>query len=101
MLGTFSELSVTIGILVLYGLGSIPGFRFYDLALVHIVILVLFLFLVVWIPETPRLLKLKDKPRTIAVLKYLRGPENRGIITKEFIAIQSSLPGRKLMLVKN
>ena len=98
MLGTFSELSLTIGILVLYGLGSIPGFRFYDLALVHIVILVLFLFLVVWIPETPRwlLLKLKDKPRTIAVLKYLRGPENRGRITKEFIAIQSSLPGRKL-----
>ena len=77
MLGTFSELSVTIGQLVLYGLGSIRGFQYYNLANVQIGLLVLFMFLVVFIPETPRwlYLKYKDKELVISALRYLRGPE--------------------------
>ncbi len=107
MLGTLSELSLTIGILVLYGLGSIPKFEYYNLALVPIGVLIVFMLLAVWIPETPRwlVLKLNDKPRAIAVLKYLRGPKNKSEVTSEMNAILSSLPknepsvGQKLRLL--
>jgi len=98
MLGTFSELSLTVGILMLYGLGAIPGFHYHELALLQVAVLVLFMFMVVLVPETPRwlLLKLKDTPRTIATLKYLRGPDCKSRIDLELTAIRASLPCKKL-----
>ena len=100
MLGTFSELSLTLGILILYGLGAVPGFQYHELALLQVAILVLFMFLVVLVPETPRwlLLKLKDTPRTIAALKYLRGPDCQSRIKLELTSIQTSLPKKKLSI---
>ena len=107
MLGTFPELSLTSGILVLYGLGSIPKFEYYNLALVPIGVLVVFMLLAVWIPETPRwlLFKLNNESRATAVLEYLRGPKNKSEVTSEMNAILSSLPknepsvGQKLRLL--
>lgn len=98
MLSTLSELSLTCGVVLLYGLGSTPGIHYYDLALVHIAILAFFMFLVVWIPETPRwlLLKLKDKKRAVAVLKYLMGPENRYRIAKELNEIEKFISAKEL-----
>ena len=83
---------------MLYGLGSIPGFRYYNLANVQIGILVLFMFLVVFIPETPRwlFLKFKNKQLIISTLGYLRGPENKARIIEEYTSIQSSLPEKDL-----
>lgn len=63
-----------------------------------IAIMTIYIFCVVWIPETPRwlLLRLKDRERAKAVLKYLRGPNNKLRIAKELEGIQSSVPAKKL-----
>ena len=60
----------------MYGVGSVPQFHYYHAVLFPIGVLVPFIWMVMWIPETPRwlLLYLKDKQRAIAAMKYLNGP---------------------------
>lgn len=98
-----SEILLSVGILLVYGLGSIPDFHYYGIALVLIAITSLFMLMLVWIPETPRwlLLRLKDSDRALAVLKYLRGPRNQRKIMKEFAGIKSSMLWKKLNCCQN
>ncbi len=91
---TLSELSLTVGILVLLALGSIPGVHYYQLALVLIGIVALFMSMVLWIPETPRwlLLHSKDHQRqAVAAMRYLRGPKYLKI-DQEIKDIKSNIP---------
>ena len=73
----FAETSLASGILLVLGLGAVPGFNYYHSALVFVGCMALFLTMAVWIPETPRwlLLKQKDQPRAMAALRCLRGPK--------------------------
>ena len=73
----FSELSLIIGILIVLGLGAVPGFHYYHSALVFVGCMALFITMAVWIPETPRwiLLHQRDQPRAMAALRCLRGPK--------------------------
>ncbi len=61
---------------MMFGLGSIPGIHYYHLAVFPLAVLLMYIIMATWIPETPRwlLLYFKDKPRAIAVMKYLKGP---------------------------
>ena len=94
---SIADIFISIGFLLSYGLGSIPEFHYYDIALVFIAIMAGFMFLVVWIPESPRwlLLRIKDHQRAKAVLKYLKGPKNQQRIAKELEEIKSSISDKK------
>ena len=80
----------------MFGFGAIPGLRYYDLALIQIGIVTLFIFMVMWIPETPRwlLLKYHDQRRATAVMRCLRGPKYPRI-KKEMHDIKSSISSKK------
>ncbi len=83
----------------MFGFGSIPGIHYYHLALIPLVVLLIFISLVHWIPETPRwlLLHFRDKPRAVAALKYLKGPAVNAERKLAFIQT-SSLEVKKLPL---
>jgi SP family facilitated glucose transporter-like MFS transporter 8 len=69
-------MSITVGILLVLGLGSIPGFHYYHSALVMVGFVAVFTCLVLWVPESPRWLILKgDQKQAIAALHRLRGPK--------------------------
>lgn len=95
-----SEISLSVGILMMYVLGAIPGFHYYDIALVLLGIMAFFMFLLVWIPETPRwlLLRFNDTKQAIAVLKYFRGPKNKTKIMKDLTVIKASIIRKKLRI---
>ena len=97
-----SELALASGIMSLHGLASIQGMQYYYLALIQIGVVALFFLLVPWIPETPRwlMLKFKDKNRVIAVLKYLRGPQNYKRISEEYAGIESASSEKPLGVFK-
>lgn len=80
----------------MYGLGSIPDFPYYNLALVMMGIVTAFTFAVLWIPETPRwlLLKCGDSRQATAALRFLRGPKYPHI-DEEIQAIKSSISNRR------
>ena len=88
-----SELSLTFGVLFLLALGSIPGIHYYDLALVMVGIVALFICMAPWIPETPRwlLMHSKDQRQAVAVMRCLRGPKYPKINT-ELEEIKSTIP---------
>ncbi len=82
--------------MLVFGLSSIPGLRYFDLALVMIALMAIFGLMVVWIPETPRWLlsRPKAKRHALAVLKYLRRPTYSSI-NEELREIESSLNVKK------
>ena len=74
--GTFTQIFIGIGLLLVYGIGSIEGLRYYFVALVAVGIVVVFELMMVWLKETPRWLLSKGcRKKSIAALKFLRGPE--------------------------
>ena len=77
---------------MLLALGSIPGVRYFHLALVLIGIVALFMVLVLWIPETPGWLLLhpRDQRQALAVMRFLRGPRYPKI-DQEFNDIKSTI----------
>ena len=79
--GSFAELALVAGILFVYGIGSIPGFTYYYIALVMLGIVALFILTAVWLPETPRwvLLKTKNRKRAKSITKLLRGAHYKDI----------------------
>ena len=97
-----SELGLASGIMSLHGLAAIPGMHYYYLAVIQIGTVALYILLVPWIPETPSwlMLKFKDKNRVIAVLKYLRGPQNDKRISEEYAGIEFASSGKKLSAFK-
>lgn len=81
ILTSFAELALVVGILLVYVLGSINGFTYFEIALVMLGIVVLFFVIVPWIPETPRwlLFKRNDREKAMKVLKCLRGSKYRSL----------------------
>ena len=76
--GLFSavpQISLAIGVLLVYCVGWIPTLTFQYTAIIAVGMTLLFLLLVLWVPETPRYLITKGR-RTAAAqsLKFLRGP---------------------------
>ena len=97
MLTTFADIFLSFGVLLTFGLGSIPEFQYYDIALAFVAVTAIFMLVIVWVPETPRwLLTVKDMERTKAVLKYLRGTQNQQKIAEELEKIKASIPSKKL-----
>ncbi len=74
--GTFNQLFLAVGIAVPFGLASIPGFHYYNNALVAAGIVAMFELGMVWLPETPRWLFFQGrKDEGKRVLTWLRGPK--------------------------
>ncbi len=69
-----TEVTISLGILLILALGAVSNTHYYHLALVIVGIVTLFVLLGIWIPETPRwlLLKSKNEKEATAILKYLR-----------------------------
>ncbi len=89
-----SNVAVSLGSLLLYSLGSLPGMKYYILALVQIGLSLGYLLLVIGIPETPLwvLWKKKDKEETIAILRSLYGCyKNEDAINSQYCVVKSSV----------
>lgn len=73
--GSFSQLSLSLGVLLVYSIGSIDSFQYYYVALIAAGFIAVFELMMVWFKETPRWLLSKGyEEETIAVLRFLRGP---------------------------
>ena len=76
LFGSMYWLSTAVGILLVYGLGAIPGFTYYDLSLSTAGLVIPCAFLYCFLPESPRWLVSHRKPKNAyRVLKLLRGSE--------------------------
>ena len=74
--GSFTQLFLALGLLVVYSVGSIEGFHYYNIALLAAGITALFELLMVWFSETPRWLLAKGyKSQAISALIFFRGPK--------------------------
>ena len=74
--GSFAQLSLSLGVVLVYGIGSIESFQYYYVALIAAGVTAVFELMMVWFKETPRwLLSNGCGDETIAVLRFLRGPE--------------------------
>ena len=76
--GTLPGVSLSVGVLLVYLLGAIPGFSYEYIALVAVVITAVFVLLLAppWIPMTPRYLLMKGRwEEALKELKWLRGPQ--------------------------
>jgi facilitated trehalose transporter len=75
--GLFSSLpliSLNIGVLLAYCVGMIRSFSYYQNAFVAVGITFLITIVIVWIPETPRFLMVKNREKkALQTLKLLRG----------------------------
>ena len=72
---TFIQVSLATGILLIYVMGSIPGFPYYYSSLVAAGISTVFLVLMMWMKETPRWLLSKGlHAEAHHMLTWLRGP---------------------------
>ena len=94
------ETSLTSGVMLMFGLGAVSNLHYYDIALVPMVIVALFVVIFLWIPETPRwlLLNFQDRKRAISVLKYLIGPKKQTDILQMVKEIELSATARKLSI---
>ena len=76
LFGSMYWFSSSIGILLVYALGAIPGFSYSDLSLSTAGIVLLCVICYCFLPETPRWLAANQKPReAYNVLTLLRGKE--------------------------
>ena len=74
--GSFAQLSLSLGVVLVYSIGSIESFQYYYIALIAAGVTTVFELMMVWFKETPRwLLSNGCEDETIAVLRFLRGPE--------------------------
>ena len=77
MLSFFSQLLLSVGLLLGYLLGSFSSFKYYDAALVLASLGMVNMLLVLPTPETPRWLLVHGKrSRAVATLELLRGKRN-------------------------
>ena len=77
LFGTLPMVSVSVGVLLVYLLGAIPGFSYQYISLVALAITAVFVLLVAppWVPMTPRYLIMKGRwEEALRELKWLRGP---------------------------
>ena len=78
MRGVFTSLGrlyLSIGLLVVYSIGSIPDLHYYNIALIIVGIVAVFELMMVWLCETPRwLITRGQKERAGKILEFLRGP---------------------------
>ena len=97
---SFADIFLSIGILSSYGLGAVPDLHYYDVALVFLAVMVLFIFAVLPLPETPRWLMLKwNAPKqAIKVMSCFRGPGSSQTIVKELDMIKAQVPSKKSSL---
>ena len=75
--GSLPQLALTVGFLIVYLLGAIPGFSYQYISLVAVAITAVFVLLVAppWVPMTPRYLIMKGRwEEALRELKWLRGP---------------------------
>ena len=72
--GSFTQLFLSIGLVLIYLLGSFPGFQYFDASLILIGIIVVFEIGGLFICDTPRwLLAHGHRKEAISALKHLRG----------------------------
>ena len=92
ILTSLAELVLAGGIFLVYILGSIKGFTYFEISLVLLGIAILFIAVVPWIPETPRWLvfKRKDRSKAMKVLKCLRGSDS-DLICDELEGIEEAV----------
>ena len=84
---------LTLGILLIYGLGAIDNFPYYYISLVAVGLVAVFEVLMVWLPETPRWLMSRGyEEDSESVLLWLRG---------KTIGIQRELDNIKKSLKEN
>lgn len=97
--GLFSavtQLTLAFGILLVYCIGSIPDFNYDYVALVAVGITALFTLLMVFFPETPRFLLIKNKRQDASkVLRWLRGSKVN--IDEESFEMEAVLSQQKRM----
>ena len=87
------------GIVVAYAVGSIQKLQYYDTALVAVGLVAVLELSAVWLFETPRWLLLNgQKSRTVAALKWLRGP--RVSVEQEFKEIEAAVSEKKPTLLQ-
>ena len=73
--GSFTQLFLSIGLVLVYLLGSFPGFQYFHASLVLIGIIAVFEIGALFICDSPRwLLANKHRQEAISALKRLRGP---------------------------
>jgi len=89
---TVLETSVSLGVLLVFGLGAIPNLPYYFIALVPMVTVAFFIVIFMWIPETPRwlLLNFHDEDRARSVLRYLSSPIDETVITQSLQEIKTA-----------
>ena len=94
MFSFFSQLLLSVGILLVFLLGSFQSFKYYDAALVIAGLAFISMALVLPVPETPRWLLVHHKrSRAIATLKLLRGKSRE--IGAELYEIESDIERTK------
>ena len=87
---SFTQLFLSVGILLIYLMGSFEGFQYYDSSLILIGIVVVFEASMLFIYDTPRwLLAQKQRSHAISVLRFLRGPQFE--IGEELAAIETGI----------
>ena len=103
ILVSFPQFAITIGVLLVYLLGAIPGFSYEYIALVAVAIAAVFVLLLAppWIPMTPRYLLMKGRwEEALKELKWLRGPQvsvaEEAEETKQVIVSVKKLSWKKL-----
>ena len=77
LFGTLPMVSLSVGVLIVYLLGAIPGFSYQYISLIAVAITAVFVLLVAppWVPMTPRYLIMKGRwEEALRELKWLRGP---------------------------
>ena len=97
--GSFTQLALAAGILVVYGLGSIESLQYYDIALAAVGIVALFEVMMVWCYETPRwLLSKGQRSEAFTVLQWLRGPKID--IEPEMSEMETAMSEKELTVVQ-
>ncbi len=89
---SIADIFLSFGILSSYGLGTVPQFHYYDTALIFLAVMVIFVAVVPWLPETPRWLILKhnDIKQAEEVMNCFTGHDQNGKVSAEIKKIQSS-----------
>lgn len=90
IVSSFTQLSLSVGILLIYLLGSFEGFHYYNSSLVLIGIVFVFEASMLFLYDTPRwLLAHKHRTNAISALRFLRGP--RFEIGEELTEIETGI----------